>query len=105
MLALKLLLTYANWPVTGSSAIQQAAVPPSPTFELIESSWPPGMMLNDETAPLPPIGMLVAEPKVSATSRFPTRSKVKPKGVGNDGKVACDIAGEPILPWPSTGKT
>jgi hypothetical protein len=42
MLALRLLDTYAYLPCVGSTAIQQAAVPPSPTCELI-AGRPPGV--------------------------------------------------------------
>src|SRR5215472_17134215 len=108
MLALRLLVTYAN-PVIGSTAIQQAAVPPSATCELMGES-PLALMLKDDSAPAPPFGMEVAEPKVSVTSRSPLLSKAKPKNVGNAGGSngvagACVIFGVPAIPFWSTGKT
>src|SRR5579871_2120924 len=105
MLALKLLATYAYLPAVGSRAIQQAAVPPSPTCELIEAKPPDSATENDETAPLPPAGMVVAVPKSSVTSRCSCLSKVKPKKLGNAGPGACIILGLPGLSFASTGKT
>src|SRR5438067_4514337 len=105
MLALKLLATYAYLPVTGSSAIQHAAVPPSFTCELIGSRLPLLAIVNDETAPLPPAGMLVADPKSSVTSRCPPLTKVRPKKLGSAGNEACVVVGLPALPFSPTGKT
>src|SRR5689334_3578612 len=105
MLALRLLATYAKRPVSGSSAIQHAAVPPSATSELIGCRWPLFVIVNDDTAPAPPLGMLVAEPNASVTSRRPFLSKVKPKKVGSAGPGAWVIVGGSALPFLSTGNT
>src|ERR1700676_1868234 len=105
MLALKLLATYAYFSVIGSSDIQQAAVPPSFTCELIGIRLPSLAIVNDETAPLPPAGILVAEPKSSVTSRCPFLSKVRPKKLGTAGEGACVVVGLPALPFSPTGKT
>src|SRR5437588_3490964 len=105
MLALRLLATYANLPVMASSAIQQAAVPPSPTSELIACKPPTLLMPNDETAPLAPAGMEADEPKSSVTNRCWFRSKVKPKYVGKAGPGAWVTTGLEAVPKKLTGKT
>src|SRR5262249_39127387 len=104
MLALRLLATKANLPV-GSTAIQQAAVPPSATSELIGFRWPLLVIMKDDSAPAPPLGMLVAVPNSSVTSRRPFLSNAKPKKLGSAGPGACVIVGASAVPSLSTGKT
>src|SRR5437016_3363752 len=105
MLELTLLVTYAYFPTMGSISIQQAAVPSSPTCELIADKPPFLATTKDETALAPNAGIVGEEPKISVTSRFSFLSNVKPKKLGNAGPGACLIVGLPALSLAPTGNT
>src|SRR5215471_17850769 len=109
MLLLRVLATYANLSVIGSSATQQEAVPPFGTpanwaSALMRVKSPFRVMSNDANAPVPN-ETPVAEPKSSVTSGFPLLSNARPENVGSAGPGTCVTVGGAARPFLSTGKT